>query len=871
MDIIRSFLSEADELLSDINRDILKLEAEPDNREGLQQIFRAAHTMKGSANLYGFSGVALVTHLLESILDGLREETIHMNPALADVLLEGFDQAKELVAKIAGGEEDPLPDNALLLRLREHIRQDFNEPFGLETEEAPTESTGTDSDGWRKSLRRYLAGERIVEERSFLQFVAEDETEAGQSEEQLSKKGKEALKPLRKLAGELLRKRSPVMSVLPVLNEVEKLLLEVEHAAYEEPVTGARLRNLAACIIILSHYLSTPERQAAEAGPDWWEEALTGWRNACLELLEGKSCSVYSDLILDIWELCAVEPDAKEAMHPSGVLLPPPVLEESWLPHDLFLPDDCAELEPPAAASTDRSNRSDSTARTEAPSLPCSEEQMSLARKLIVEQMRYLAPKGSPMKERWDLARSIWARCAAKLGDAVLLELARLASPDMAALKSKINEYAGMSGEDLSGGDGALYKQNLQPEKPVPQQSKIHPEGLNEDWNHDKVIRIEQGKIDRLLELAGELVIAKNALPYSIEKCSDPVLSRELKERFGVLDRVARELQDAILDVRMLPLSHVFSKFNRYVRDMAKQSNKHIRVEIAGEDTTLDKTLVESLSDPLIHIIRNSIDHGFESPEIRKAQGKPAEGLLRLHAWREGNRVFVEVRDDGKGIDCERIRTKIIEQGLMSVEDAAFLSREELLPYIYQAGFTTSDSVNSMSGRGMGMEAVQFGIRQLHGAMSVWSEPGEGTSVCIQLPLALTMTQILQVTAGDRSYGIPMDQIQETVRIGPEELHTVQGQRVMVLRGRVTTVLELGSRLGLGGSPLGKEYHYMVILKNGLALEVDSFKGQQEVVVKPLEGRLSQLPYWSGAAILGDGEVLLILSAGGLAAASARV
>lgn len=833
MELIRSFLSEAEELLTRINEEILAFESNPDDEERLNQIFRAAHTLKGSSNLYGFSGIAVLTHLLEGILEEIQEGTRQMETRLTDLLLESFDQVRWLVQQIENGQEDPQAEPDLLHRLRQAAKQE---------EWLDLEYTGLTLQGplrleqWLEELRVLLSGNNLCSGTAFAELL--DRAVQGDGDRlKAANMSDEAYKELKKLSSDLKRRRKASDQT----NEKLAKLISYIGSPMQDALAGVpELRHLLAAAALLER----PIKVLAASGeplPQWWGELWGKWQDGLKMLYQGQVDGSLSDLALDVWELCErSEPVAAPVR--DTILLPPPIEEE-----------DHAYAEIAAGAELILQPLS---------VLPPVDDAMT--RKLAVEQLHFLAPKGRPLIDRWELASQILLRCAKLLKDDDLERLALHKAPDMSSLNLKMKQLTEdttvlpFDGEQLTDdlSNLALKHRSGLKERDVVEQPEAEQE---------RIIRIEQGKLDRLMELIGELVVAKNAFPYIIQEMTEPALAQQLKEKFGMLDRISKELQDAIIDVRMLPLSSVFSKFNRFVRDLAKQLGKQINLEISGEETTLDKRLVEVLSEPLIHLVRNAIDHGIETEEERRLTGKLPAGLLRLHAWREGNKVLIEVTDDGRGIDIESIRQKAVELKLLGKEEATDLGSEELQRYIFKAGFTTAEGVTSMSGRGVGLDAVLSNIENMQGKITIQSESGRGTTFTIELPLTLTMTQVLQVQVADQVYGIPLDQIGQTMRVSVDELQSVQGQLVLPLPDQVVPVLELKTYFGLTEATESlNEYRYVAILKNGIGLQVDFFKGQQEVVVKPLEASLRHLAHFTGVSIMGDGTVLLILNSNGL-------
>jgi two-component system chemotaxis sensor kinase CheA len=384
-----------------------------------------------------------------------------------------------------------------------------------------------------------------------------------------------------------------------------------------------------------------------------------------------------------------------------------------------------------------------------------------------------------------------------------------------------------------------------------------------------RVLKVSQDKIDRLMDLIGEMVVAKNALPYLAQRAEEVFeqreLAREIKNQYAVINRIAEDMQHSIMQVRMLPVGTVFQRFARLVRDTSRKLGKEVRLVIEGEDTEADKNVIESLADPLIHIIRNSLDHGIERPELRRAAGKPAEGTLRVTAFQEGDRVILDISDDGAGIDTARVRAKAVERGLIPAERAGTLSEREAAQLVFLPGFSTAETISDLSGRGVGMDVVRSAVERVGGTVELQSERGQGTRVRLSLPLSMAVTNVMMVVCAGRRFGVPMDLIVETVRVPAEDIHCFKSAQTVVLRGKVVALKALSTLLTLDEPPKrnANDEHAVLVVRLGsetLGLLVDDFQGTSDIILKPLEGVLAGLTGFAGTALMGDGSVLMVLN-----------
>lgn len=398
-------------------------------------------------------------------------------------------------------------------------------------------------------------------------------------------------------------------------------------------------------------------------------------------------------------------------------------------------------------------------------------------------------------------------------------------------------------------GDGGSSEPS--PERPVQQVVQT-----------EQTIRVDTKRLDDVLNLVGELVLGRNRLAKlnSIIESTDWEFAPVFNEVASHIDLITSDLQLAVMKTRMQPVGKVFGKFPRLVRDLARISNKEIDLRLSGEDTEVDKSVVEEIGDPLVHLIRNSIDHGIEPPEAREAKGKARKGTVSLSAYQEGDHIVIEVSDDGKGIDAGAVRAKAIEKGLITESDADKMSDKEMLGFIFLPGFSTARVVTDVSGRGVGMDVVKTNISKLNGVIEIDSRPGVGTRFSIKLPLTMAIIQTLMVGVGGEAFAIPLSNVIEAIKVTPSHLHTVEGIEVITLRESVLPVIRLSERFNILMES-GDRGYVVVITVNGrnYGIFVDRLIGQEEVVIKPLDDCAKSAEEVAGATITGDGKVVLIL------------
>lgn len=381
----------------------------------------------------------------------------------------------------------------------------------------------------------------------------------------------------------------------------------------------------------------------------------------------------------------------------------------------------------------------------------------------------------------------------------------------------------------------------------------------------NRTVRVDIEKLDALMNLVSELIIAKNSLVSASNVGSGN--STLFNEQIEYLENVTTNLHESVMKVRMVPIESVVQKFPRMIRDLSKKLNKKMELYMSGEETELDRTVVDEIGDPLMHLLRNSADHGLESAQLRKERGKPEAGSIYLDAYQDGNNVVIEVKDDGNGIDVEAVKNKAIERGVITPEQAENMSDKEIIDLLFNAGFSTAKKVSDVSGRGVGLDVVKSKIESLSGEVEVKSKLGEGSTWTIRLPLTLAIIQALMVDVGGEKYAISLGSIQTIEDITKDDIKLVQANEVIHLRGTVIPLIRLSDVLDIESKKSSDDDLLVVIVKKGdklAGLVVDELMGQQEIVIKSMGKYINKCKFISGATILGDGEVALILDANAL-------
>jgi two-component system chemotaxis sensor kinase CheA len=408
-------------------------------------------------------------------------------------------------------------------------------------------------------------------------------------------------------------------------------------------------------------------------------------------------------------------------------------------------------------------------------------------------------------------------------------------------------------------------------EMPAPSKDAAAKSGVRLSPNADPTVRVDTARLDEIMNMVGELVLVRNRLATLRSKLGD----EEVANAVANLDVVTADLQNSVMKTRMQPIKKVFGRFPRVVRDLARNMNKEIELEMHGEDTDLDKNLVEALSDPMVHLVRNAVDHGIETPEEREQAGKPRKGTVMLSAAQEGDHILLAISDDGKGMDADVLRRKAVEKGMMDQEAALRLDERDCYNLIFAPGFSTKTQISDVSGRGVGMDVVKTRISQMNGSVEIDSELGKGSVITIKLPLTLAILPTLMVVLGSQSFALPLSSVVEIFNLDLKYTNVVDGQLTIMVRERALPLFYLREWLVNGRIAAGREAgqgHVVVVNVGGkqVCLVVDYLIGQEEVVIKPLGSMLQGLEGMAGATITGDGKIALILDIPGLMRKYAR-
>ena len=819
--LLEQFLSEARDLLEATGNKLMQLEDAPNDPGILNELFRCVHTLKGNSGLFTFPEMTRVLHAGEDLLGMVRSGNAVYSRELADRLLDAMDYVGLLCGEIEATEN-------------------IDASRALESQHI--------AEALRKLMPSLMPNQGVI---------------AANGSNGVASMVANAQTPL----------ADDPFTVLPQLAGIPE---------------GARKSVLAQCRQAdLLHWIAyRPQRECFFHGDDplnsarqtpglMWGRVLAPEPLPPLDELDTYSCLLGFDLLTNA---------PREELDQYYRYLPDQV-EITAVPA-LWLVNGKGEVNAPGKASS-----------TANPARSRSQDDQAAFNTVLAAQRQILLLDDRPA---WHAGRlkavaGVLANLSQGVGDtsaridirAALAEAlstghntlllawldAWLAAHDIVKAEAIFPRMPGTDGDFAPAEAEATADAGPAPESDagrVPAEDGIKFGRRAEDsLTGPRSLKVDQTKIDRLMNLIGELVVSKNALPYLAERAESQFgvreLSREIKGQYSIINRIADEMQDAIMQVRMMAVSFVFQRFPRLVRDTSRKLGKEVQLVLEGEQTEADKNIIESLADPLMHIVRNSLDHGLETPEVRLAAGKPAIGKLTIRAAQEADRVVIEIVDDGKGIDPAVIKQKAYEKGIIDEATLERIGDQEAINLIFAAGLSTAAVVSDLSGRGVGMDVVRSAVEKINGAVVIESELGKGTTIRISLPLSMAVTQVMVIESDGQLFGVPMDHVVETVRVPKDSIHTIKQSQTAVLRGRIVPLKSLNALLGIAAIPRSNsDDELAVLLVQAGALElgllVDGFQETMGVIQKPFNGLLSGLSAYSGSALMGDGSVLMILN-----------
>ncbi len=914
--LLEQFLSEARENLAFIDQNIEEIGG--DDPELLNSVFRAAHTLKGGSGIVGFESVKVITHHAEDLLDMLRGGKLEFAEGMTEALFDAFDEVMNLIeaaeesGEIVDADEERVDAivESLSAQMGKELEGESNweVPFLLGDTQSmvnyPLKTMRGVSSLKAKFVNAELSEEFCADENLYAILFDVDES--------CMVYGNDPIYTLSLLGDKVLGVFSCMSdenakSVLSGIEDEDGLLLKSHlvayvHATYEE--IEESLFNFIDELHLLPLDISTllsvdvgesghkidSLKELADIAEDLDLATISSEVERSLELI-GKETLQHAQLerFLDIVGLIDAADTTKLAdffnnIYKGEVYSSSSVSEESEPVQEIAAaveeeaPVETQEVSAPQQSATPEINEA-----TEAVLKGILEQQKKAILYIesdddllrVIAMMEKVRRYTSDMPASFNSKEEVAAFIDSELGLASSSE--PVAAPKVEVKEEPVAKVAA----------APVVEAKKETPKPAPVVEKVvtevvKPKTVKKPAKEEskkalvgKTVKIDQESIDSLMNVAGELLVAKNSLPYLADNVNDmthEVIKREIMEKYIFINRLTEQLQDLIMGMRMLPISYVFDRYPKLVRDIAKKLGKKVKLEMSGGDTKLDKNMIEMLADPLIHIMRNSLDHGIEMPENREQKGKNPSGTVTLKAYAQSDRIMIEIIDDGAGINVERVAGKVLEKGLMTPEQIDGLSEDEMAELVLLPGLSTAEEITEFSGRGVGMDVVKKSIEGFGGTINIKTKANQGTVITLAIPMSLAVTSLLHIQMNDIHYGLPMDSVSETVKLEREEIEYLHNEPFVYIRGEVIPLLFIKSMLNeevMENEPLS-----IVVLNikdNLLAVVVNKFLGQLDVVQKPLVGIMEGHPLFSGTALLGNGQIIMAIDPLGLLGISQKL
>lgn len=845
--ILEQFLTEARDNLEYLDKHLEELNG--GDSETINALFRAAHTLKGGAGLVGLNIVKELTHAAEDLLDAYRNQKIEYSDEMVDILFDAFDEVVEIIDAVEelGGVDVDI-DEETIEKLKSSIRAFLSsdtpkeETFSSDLNIVDDIYTDTFNPLQIQKLAKKLPIKTLEINQNFIEndnwYLIDIDLDT-----ETLKLGNDPIYLCYLLETEELEVSVNVNCDIIKENNLEwasHLIVAVK--SNEEKISDAfyniidelRFRPLSV-EVLFDNNLDSIEN-------DMFEE----FKSELIEIIKNDNYSILDEKISAITQV--LNPETKEGfvlLRLESILTNFDISSNEYK-EVLNIALDKMGIEIPSQEAPKEVETKNET------KIEISPAEKEIIKDILNAQLKVLALA----KDEVVIPRTIL------IVKNILDEMG-----EEEELKEDKNYLVGVIKNLLSKISDEKVEENVESkesksEKQKPKTTLQKPEKRAEKHVTPKTIKIDQIQIDELMDTVGELLVVKNALPYIAESMNAKNIDeskRELNSKYEEISRIIEQLQDRVMQMRLLPLEYIFGRYPKLVRDISKKLNKKIKYIEVGGETKLDKMVIEKLADPLVHIIRNSLDHGLETPEERKAAGKPEEGTLEIKATSQGDKVFITMKDDGRGIDLNKVINKALEKSLISPDEIDKMSREDKLKLIFLPGLSTKEEITELSGRGVGTDAVKRTIEELGGKIYMKSVEGHGTEIKLELPLSVALTNIFHVMMNNTNYAIPMDYIVETVSMNKNEIQIANHKPFIKIRGELIPLL-LEDEL-LGYEEIQDENSIVIITFNDrkVGFVVDEFVGQLDVVQKPLTGVISSHPFMSGVSLLGNGDILFIL------------
>ena len=765
-ELLKDFFSEAEQQVEILESNVLVIEQNPEDRNAVDEIFRAAHTLKGGSATVEMTELSQFTHAMEDLLDEIRSGSVSVTEETVDLLLKSIDIIKLMLDAIAAGSIYSDDVSGIVNQLRSYIPAKPDK----KSSKASAPKTAMPSSAPPVSTPKVKAASSGLDVKDYF-----SEYEILELAETIQK-------------GE----------------ELYAVIVKFDESNLMNSVGGiqvfASLKNYGSVLKTVPEFDALYEDEFHETVIYFLSSASDG------KILE--KAAFIGDVTLSV--------SAEK----------------------LEIKDEVQEAPKPAQPAPAKAPEAKVPEKTEVKTVEEPKETVSKPAEKPEKKQAQTSPQGSGHSSSGSILRVDANRID------YLLNLVSETVITKASLNQSTIEFAELY--DKFQNSSTAYKDKT---RKLLDKMPEYLEKIQQGYDINSIKQDVLNEYSSLLEVFGDFDSSMKAAVTKFKSSSQN------------LGRISGELQEGVMKIRMVPISQIFSRFPRVVRDLSRDLNKNVQLVIEGEDTELDKSVVEDLLDPIMHCVRNSLDHGVESPDARKKLGKPEQGTLLLKASNEGNMIVIEVADDGHGIDVEAVKQKAVERGVLHPNKS--LTDIEAFQLVFAPGFSTSKTISSVSGRGVGLDVVKTHIEKLNGTVMVESEPNVGTRFIIKLPLTLAIIQGLLIRVGDEVYSIPITSVIESHRVKPDEINRIDNYEVFNVRDEVYSLLRLNRLFGITSAETDDDgYNYIVVVgteEKKVGLMVDSLIGEEDVVIKPLKDQFTNSPGIAGASILGDGSISLII------------
>lgn len=891
-EMIQEFLIEADEHISSLEQNLLAIESDPAIADDvINEIFRSAHTIKGMSGMMSFNNLNRLTHKMENVLDKLRNRTLLPNSYIIDVLFACLDTIIAMIASIRdAGSEEGIQISGLVTKLGNILEGKFEDPKkDIEVKSSNDTEDEDETEIFKEEMTEEDYNNVLQDPAIVASFREETDELLEQYMEDVQKlENYSSKEPDKNVLDSIFRSMHTLkgLSAMFGFNKISKFAHKLEnildsilnHRLVIDDTIYELLLSSGDVFYALVKELDNPEQQIDLTEMFIYLNKLSASTKEKTSPCFDIPSKIYKFLSDGDINLISKAHKEKNNLYLVKISIKDEIIQIENLQVlvdklNLFGKVICIVSETDAIPDLEDFD-TDSFAVVFSVLL-VSSDSIKVIKEVFgneIDNIELLKRKRSKKKKKNPDLDDMSAPSMPSVQKTTPSKTEKHDVSESSEPQESIQKTVPTKKEEkLSINQDTKKEPAEEPSKSVPvsKPPKVVSNTMSTTNISSSTVRVDIDRLDKLMNLVGELVIDRTRLYQLIFNLSEKYVNEEgfadLNETTERMARITNELRESIMQVRMVPIGNVFKKFPRVVRDLSKARGKDIDIVMTGESTELDKTIIEEISDPMIHLIRNAIDHGVEDPETRKKSGKKPKGILSLNAFHEGNHIIIEIGDDGAGLNPEKIKQVALKKGVATEEELNKMTDNEINYLIFRAGFSTAEKVTDISGRGVGMDVVSSNIKKLNGIIEIETKLGAGTKFIIKLPLTLAIINALLIRVGEQTLAIPLAQVVESVIITPDQIKTMEErEEVVILRERVVTLLRLSKFFKIKPAEDTNKKKKIFVVIVGLAEEkigivVDSLLGQQEIVIKSLDSDMIDVKGIAGATILGEGNVVLIL------------